>query len=245
MKRGEFVLVMDSDDREDECDLICAAETITAEQMAFCIRHTTGIVCIVGDKARLEHFGLHPATTTNTDVNQTNFYVSTDFIPGTTTGVSAADRAVTARALCDLSNTAEAFSKPGHLFPLCARPGGVLERPGHTESSFDLCRLAGMTPVGILAELMHDDGTMYRRADSLEFAEKHGLPMITVMQIIEYRRQHALVGSSVSASSKDAAPVRPMTAPSAAPVPAKPKLAPAVPESPQVSAAPVSSRSRL
>mmetsp|Transcript_66853 Transcript_66853/g.116261 ORF Transcript_66853/g.116261 Transcript_66853/m.116261 type:complete len:254 (+) Transcript_66853:159-920(+) len=241
MKRGEFVLVMDSDDREDECDLICAAEKITAEMMAFCIRHTTGIVCIVGDKARLEHFGLHPATSSNTDVNQTNFYVSTDFIPGTTTGVSAADRACTARALCDLSHPPEAFSKPGHLFPLCARPGGVLERPGHTESSWDLCRLSGMTHVGVLAELMHDDGTMYRRSDSLAFAEKHGLPMITVAQIIEYRRQHALVGSSVSASPKDAAPSWPVVAPSTVPVPSV--LPPADP--PQVSAAPVSSRSRL
>lgn len=191
-RRNEFVMVMDRADREDECDLVIAGEHITTQQMAFCIRHTTGIICVVGDKARLENFGLHPATTRNTDANDTNFYVSTDFLPGTLTGVSAADRATTVRALCDLSNRAESFSKPGHIFPLCARPGGVLERGGHTESTFDMCRISNCIPVGVLAEMMHDDGTMYRRDDSLAFAEKHKIPMITVDQIVEYRRKHDL-----------------------------------------------------
>eukprot|EP00441_Pelagodinium_beii_P024292 CAMPEP_0197656164 /NCGR_PEP_ID=MMETSP1338-20131121/40594_1 /TAXON_ID=43686 ORGANISM="Pelagodinium beii, Strain RCC1491" /NCGR_SAMPLE_ID=MMETSP1338 /ASSEMBLY_ACC=CAM_ASM_000754 /LENGTH=230 /DNA_ID=CAMNT_0043232025 /DNA_START=37 /DNA_END=729 /DNA_ORIENTATION=- len=189
-KRGEFVMVMDSDDREDECDLIIAAESVTAQQMAFAIRHTTGIVCIATDKARLEKFGLHPATGKNTDANATNFYVSTDFLPGTSTGVSAADRAATAQAFCNLSNKAEDFSKPGHLFPLCAREGGVIERPGHTESTFDFCRLAGTIPVGLLAEMMHDNGTMYRRSDSLEFSARHKIPMVTVQQIIDYRKEN-------------------------------------------------------
>jgi 3,4-dihydroxy 2-butanone 4-phosphate synthase/GTP cyclohydrolase II len=192
-RQNEFVLVMDSDDREDECDLIIAAENVTSAQMAFAIRHSTGILCVVADKPRLENFGLHPATTSNTDVNQTNFYVSTDFIPGTTTGVSAADRACTVRAFCDKSHPPEAFSKPGHIFPLCTRPGGVLERPGHTESCYDLCRLIGVEHVGVIGELMRDDGTMYRRSDSLEFAEKYGIPIITVDQIIEYRKHHPLV----------------------------------------------------
>jgi len=199
--RGDFVMVMDSEDREDECDLCLAAESVTADQMAFAIRHTTGIVCVVADQARLEGFGLHPATTSNTDSNQTNFYVSTDYLPGTTTGVSAADRATTARALCDLSQPAKAFSKPGHMFPLCARPGGVLERTGHTESTWDLCRLAGKVPVGILAEMMHDDGTMYRRDDSLAFAERHGIPMITVEQLVAYRKKHPLTGLVPPAAS--------------------------------------------
>jgi len=197
-KRGEFVMVMDSDDREDECDLVWAAETNTSEQMAFAIRQTTGIVCICADKARLEHFGLHPATGNNTDVNSTNFYVSTDFLPGTTTGVSAADRMTTARAFCDLSNPAEAFSKPGHLFPLCSRVGGVLERPGHTESTYDMCRLSGMTHCGLLAELMHDDGTMFRKEASLDFARKHKLEIVSVEQIIEYRQQHPLAEGMAS-----------------------------------------------
>lgn len=192
MRNGELVMVMDSADREDECDLVAAAETVTPEQMAFCIRQSTGIVCVVADQPRLEGFGLHPATTRNSDVNQTNFYVSTDFLPGTTTGVSAMDRAATVRALCDTAHPAEAFSKPGHMFPLCARPGGVLERQGHTESTYDLCRLAGMQPVGILVELMHDDGTMFRAGDSLEFAKKHNLKIVRVEQIMEYRRAHPL-----------------------------------------------------
>lgn len=190
--RGELVMVMDSEDRENECDLVWAAETTTTEQMAFAIRHTTGIVCVAGSKDRFEHFGLHPATTKNTDVNATNFYVATDYLPGTITGVSAADRAATARALCDLSLPAEAFSKPGHIFPLCASPDGVLARGGHTEATFDLCRLASTTHVGCLAELMHDDGTMYRRDDSLEFAQKHGIPAVTVPMLIEWRQKHPL-----------------------------------------------------
>lgn len=197
--RGELVMVMDSDDREDECDLCLAAEAVTDAQMAFVIRHTTGIVCVCADQERLEHFGLHPATSRNTDANQTNFYVSTDFLVGTSTGVSAADRAATARALCDMSHSPEVFSKPGHTFPLCSRKGGVLERPGHTESTYDLCRLSGKVGVGILAEMMHDDGTMYRREASLEFGVKHGIPIITVPQLIQYRQQHEAAASNTAA----------------------------------------------
>jgi 3,4-dihydroxy-2-butanone 4-phosphate synthase len=189
-------MVMDSDDREDECDLIIAAEHVTAPKMAWLIRETTGIICVVSDKARLEGFGLHPATDKNTDVNGTNFYVSTDFIPGTTTGVSAADRTATVHAFCDSSHPPEAFSKPGHMFPLCARPGGVLERPGHTESSYDLCRLAGVKPVGVIGELMHNDGTMFRRQDSLEFSAKHKIPIITVDALIAYRKANPLPPSA-------------------------------------------------
>jgi 3,4-dihydroxy-2-butanone 4-phosphate synthase len=199
-RRNEFILVMDSDDREDECDLVIAAEHITAEQMAFCIRQTTGIICVVADKARLEGFGLHPATAKNTDVNETNFYVSTDFIPGTSTGVSAADRACTAREFCNMSHSAEAFSKPGHIFPLCSKPGGVLERPGHTESCYDLCRLSGLKHVGVIGELMHEDGTMYRRSDSLEFSEKHNIPIITVDALIEHRKKFPLPSPSIQTS---------------------------------------------
>eukprot|EP00929_Paragymnodinium_shiwhaense_P045644 TRINITY_DN23294_c0_g1_i1.p1 TRINITY_DN23294_c0_g1~~TRINITY_DN23294_c0_g1_i1.p1 ORF type:complete len:222 (+),score=47.20 TRINITY_DN23294_c0_g1_i1:119-784(+) len=203
-KRHEFVMVMDSQDREDECDLVLPAQAITAKQMAFAIRYTTGIVCVAAEKERLEHFGLHPATPRNTDVNSTNFYVSTDFIPATTTGVSAADRAATARAFCDRSNKAEDFSKPGHLFPLCPRPGGVLERPGHTEATWDLCRLAGCSPVGILAEMMHDDGTMYRKGDALEFSNVHRIPMITTQQLIDYRKRAESVTVSQTPASSDA-----------------------------------------
>lgn len=188
-KEGGIVLVMDSEDREDECDMIMAAESATAEKMAFMIKHSTGIVCVAADRDRLEGFGLHPATGNNTDPNGTNFFVSTDYLPGTTTGVSAADRTATVKAFCNRNEPAENFSKPGHMFPLCARKGGVMERPGHTESTYDLCRFAGCSEyVGILAEMMHDDGTMYRKKDSLAFAKEHGLPMVTVEQLIEHSK---------------------------------------------------------
>eukprot|EP00747_Dinoflagellata_sp_TGD_P167257 gnl/TRDRNA2_/TRDRNA2_191333_c0_seq1.p1 gnl/TRDRNA2_/TRDRNA2_191333_c0~~gnl/TRDRNA2_/TRDRNA2_191333_c0_seq1.p1 ORF type:complete len:243 (+),score=42.47 gnl/TRDRNA2_/TRDRNA2_191333_c0_seq1:70-798(+) len=190
--RGGMVLVMDNEDRENECDLVMAAAHATPEKCAFMIRQSTGILCIVADKARLEHFGLHPATSSNTDPNGTNFYVSTDFLRGTTTGVSAADRCATALAFCDMSLPAELFSKPGHMFPLGSRPGGVMERQGHTESTYDLCRLSGEEPVGLIAELMHEDGTMYRRQDSEAFGVKHGIPMITVAQIIEHVKLHGI-----------------------------------------------------
>lgn len=154
------------------------------------IKHSTGIVCVTTTKERLEAFGLHPATTKNTDPNGTNFYVSTDFLPGTTTGVSAADRVATIRAMCDVGkNTSDMFSKPGHMFPLCANPDGVLARAGHTESTFDFCRLAEEIrfPVGALAELMGEDGEMLRAAESRAFSEKYNIPMVYVADIKAYR----------------------------------------------------------
>eukprot|EP00391_Amoebophrya_sp_Ameob2_P007724 CAMPEP_0178995348 /NCGR_PEP_ID=MMETSP0795-20121207/7783_1 /TAXON_ID=88552 /ORGANISM="Amoebophrya sp., Strain Ameob2" /LENGTH=828 /DNA_ID=CAMNT_0020687657 /DNA_START=332 /DNA_END=2818 /DNA_ORIENTATION=- len=188
---GKFVLVMDSADRENECDLIIAAEHCTPAQMAFMIRKSTGIVCVTTGKERLERFGLHPATGKNTDPNGTNFYVSTDYLgAGVTTGVSAKDRVATIRAFCDIKNGPEMFSKPGHMFPLCANPEGVYARQGHTEATFDFCRLAPNVkhPVGALAELMNDDGEMLRDGDSRAFAEEHNILMVYVSDIIEYRR---------------------------------------------------------
>lgn len=140
-------------------------------------------------RGRGQRAGVHPATGLNTDKNATNFYVSTDYLPGTTTGVSAADRTSTVKAFCDPTNPPASFSKPGHMVPLCARKGGVLERPGHTESTYDLCKLSGCQQrVGVLAEMMHEDGTMYRKTDSLAFAKEHGFPMVTVEQLIAYRK---------------------------------------------------------
>eukprot|EP00392_Amoebophrya_sp_AT5.2_P014618 g14779.t1 len=162
--------------------------------MAFMIRKSTGIVCVTTGKERLERFGLHPATGKNTDPNGTNFYVSTDYLgAGVTTGVSAKvnyDRVATIRAFCDIKNGPEMFSKPGHMFPLCANPEGVYARQGHTEATFDFCRLAPNVkhPVGALAELMNDDGEMLRDGDSRAFAEEHNILMVYVSDIIEYRR---------------------------------------------------------
>eukprot|EP00440_Ansanella_granifera_P038154 gb/GFBE01041397.1/.p1 GENE.gb/GFBE01041397.1/~~gb/GFBE01041397.1/.p1 ORF type:complete len:377 (+),score=57.06 gb/GFBE01041397.1/:1-1131(+) len=189
-KRGDMVIVADSSDRKNECDLVFPADHATTERMAFAIRQGSGIVYTVSDKERLEHFGLHPATQRNTDRFAVGAYVSTTFLPGSSTGLSAADRAATARALCNRSNAAESFSKPGHMFPVVASPGGVLERPGHTEAAYDLCRLAGRTPAACLTELVNDDGSMLRWESAVEFGKRHGILVITVDQLIEYRRSH-------------------------------------------------------
>lgn len=189
-KRGESLIVVDSSDRKNESDLIFAADKATTAQMAFAIRNSTGIVCVVTEKERLEHFGLHPATVNNTERYSMNSYISTTFIPGSSTGLSAADRAATARALCNRSNSADAFSKPGHMFPIVAHPGGVLGRPGHTEAAYDLCRLSACTTVACLTELTEDDGSMLRREAAIEFGRRHGLRVVTVDQLIEYRRSH-------------------------------------------------------
>eukprot|EP00747_Dinoflagellata_sp_TGD_P165691 gnl/TRDRNA2_/TRDRNA2_187341_c0_seq1.p1 gnl/TRDRNA2_/TRDRNA2_187341_c0~~gnl/TRDRNA2_/TRDRNA2_187341_c0_seq1.p1 ORF type:complete len:378 (-),score=72.52 gnl/TRDRNA2_/TRDRNA2_187341_c0_seq1:70-1203(-) len=190
-RRGESLIVVDSKDRKDECDLVFAADHATTQRMAFAIRHSSGIIYMAAEKDRLEHFGLHPATShKSTERFGSNSYVSTTYLPGSTTGLSAADRTATAKALCNRSNPAEAFTKPGHMFPVVASPGGVLERPGHTEAAYDLCRLSGRTPVACLTELTHDDGTMVRGADALQLGQKHSILVITVDQLIEYRQAH-------------------------------------------------------
>mmetsp|Transcript_57627 Transcript_57627/g.160576 ORF Transcript_57627/g.160576 Transcript_57627/m.160576 type:complete len:606 (-) Transcript_57627:85-1902(-) len=188
--KGGFVLVMDDFDRENECDLIVLGETVTKEQMAFMIRSSTGIVCVVADKARLEKRGLYPAARDNTDKNGTNFYVATDYLPKTTTGVSAADRMETVRAFCLEDTTPEDFSKPGHMFPLCPRPGGVLERGGHTESAYDLCRLAGKSTVAAIGELMREDGEMMRLEECLAFSKKNSIPFISVEELRKWVREN-------------------------------------------------------
>ena len=186
--RGEFVMVMDRLDRENECDFVLAGEACTPEKMAFMIHWSTGIICVVSDQERLEAAGLYPAAPRgNTDKNGTNFYVATDYLPTTTTGVSAADRCETVLAMCDNSKLIPShFSKPGHMFPLCAQPNGLRDRDGHTESAYDLCRLAGMTTVSIIGEMMHHDGEMMRLGASIQFAADHGIPLITVPQLKEY-----------------------------------------------------------
>jgi 3,4-dihydroxy 2-butanone 4-phosphate synthase/GTP cyclohydrolase II len=189
---GEFVMVMDRYDRENECDLILSGSACTNEKMAFMINFSTGIICVVSDKARLEAAGLYPAIHgRNTDKNETNFYVSTDYLPTTTTGVSAADRCETVLALCDDTKLIpEHFSKPGHMFPLCSKPNGLYDRDGHTESAYDLCRLAGVTRVSIIGEMMHSDGTMMRLDDCIKFSEVHNIPLITVPELKEYVMRH-------------------------------------------------------
>jgi len=189
--RGEMVIVMDDKHRENEGDLIMAAEWATPEALALMVRHTTGIVCVALDGTQIDALDLPPMVPRGTDRHGTAFTVSVDYRHGTTTGVSAADRTRTIRALADPTSRPEDFLRPGHLFPLRACPGGVLERPGHTEAALDLARLAGCRPAGVLCELVNDDGTMARLPDLLRFGQAHGLMIVTIADLIRYRRRHA------------------------------------------------------
>src|SRR5271169_5098456 len=178
--RGEMVVVADDDDRENEGDLFVAACMCTPENMAFIIRHTSGIVCAPLSVEEAERLHLDPMVALNDAPLGTAFTVSVDVRHGLTTGISAEERSNTVRALANGNNGAADFVRPGHVFPLVAREGGVLMRSGHTEACIDLCRLAGLPPVGVLAELMNDDGTVMRGADVVRFAESHGLGRITI-----------------------------------------------------------------
>ena len=186
---GKFVVVLDDVDRENEADLIMAADHVTPEALAFMVRHTSGLVCVALTGERLDHLGLPLMVPKNTDGFGTAFTVSVDVRPGTTTGISAADRAATIRALVDDRCVGADFTRPGHVFPLRARPGGVLKRAGHTEAAVDLARLAGLSPAGVLCELVNDDGTMARGEQAARFADEHGLTILTVGQMIAFRRR--------------------------------------------------------
>lgn len=189
MKKGEMVVVIDDHDREGEGDIIAAASTITAEQMAFIVRHTSGIVCAPITGERAQKLRLDPMVAVNDSAHTTAFTVSIDFKHGTTTGISADDRTATVRALTNGNVGAEDFSRPGHIFPLIARRGGVLMRSGHTEAAVDLCKLAGLPDVGVICELVNDDGTVTRGQQVNDFASRHSLPLISVADLIAYRQR--------------------------------------------------------
>ncbi len=185
---GEIVVVTDDDDREGEGDLIVAASLCTAEKMAFIIRHTSGIVCapITVDEAR--RLRLDPMVAHNDSNHTTAFTVSIDYKPDNGTGISADERASCCRALANPNAGANDFSRPGHIFPLIARDGGVLLRSGHTEAAIDLCRLSDLAPVGVISELMNDDGTVTKGEQVVQFAKKHGLKHVTIADMIAYRQ---------------------------------------------------------
>jgi len=187
LRAGRMVIVMDDEDRENEGDLIMAAEHATAEAVAFMIRHTSGIICVPMEEAALARLDLPQMVPINSESQRTAFTVSVDLRAGTTTGVSSVDRAATIRALASPTSTSAEFARPGHIFPLRSRRGGVLVRAGHTEAGVDLCRLAGLTPVGVLCEVMNDDGSMARRPQLQEFARAHGLKIGTIADLIRHR----------------------------------------------------------
>ena len=186
-REGKFVIVVDDEDRENEGDLICAAEKITPEMVNFMLKNARGVLCAPITISRSEELDLPRQVADNTSVLGTPFTVTVDKLEGCTTGVSAHDRAATIRALADPASTPQTFGRPGHINPLYAQDNGVLRRSGHTEAAVDLCKLAGLYPAGALIEIMNDDGTMARMPELQVFAREHGLKIITIKDLIAYR----------------------------------------------------------
>ncbi|WP_427018936.1 3,4-dihydroxy-2-butanone-4-phosphate synthase [Pseudarthrobacter sp. P1] len=186
MAAGRAVLVVDDEDRENEGDIIFAAEHATPALMGWTIRHTSGVVCVPIEGGRADTLGLPPMVAVNEDAKGTAYTVSCDAAEGVSTGISAADRALTARVLADPAATPGSLTRPGHMFPLRAVPGGVAVRRGHTEAAVDLARLAGCAPVGVIAELVHDDGSMMRLPELRVFADEHRCPLVSIEDLVRY-----------------------------------------------------------
>ena len=193
LSRGRMIILVDDEDRENEGDLVIAAERVTPDAINFMAKHGRGLICLALTAERIEQLRVPPMTMKNRSRLGTAFHVSIEAAHGVTTGISAYDRAHTIRVAIDPSSTPEDLVQPGHVFPLRARPGGVLVRAGQTEGSVDLARLAGLNPSAVLCEVMDDDGTMMRLPRLEEFAKRHGLKICTVASIIEYRRKHEVL----------------------------------------------------
>ncbi len=196
--RGEIVIVVDDEDRENEGDLIMAADKITPEAMSFFVRYTSGVICMPMMGERLDELQLPLMVSNNTESQRTAFTVSVDAALETTTGISAADRAATVKKLIDPASRPTDFARPGHIFPLRYREGGVLKRAGHTEAAVDLSRLAGLSESGVLAEVVNDDGTMARMPQLEVFAAEHGLQIISIADLIRFRRHREKLVRRVS-----------------------------------------------
>jgi len=190
IRAGRMIVVVDDEDRENEGDLTLAAEKVTPEAINFMAKHGRGLVCLAMTEERLEHLRIGPMTSENTSQYGTAFCEAIDARDGVTTGISAHDRAHTIKVAIDPATRPSDLARPGHMFPLRARKGGVLVRAGQTEASVDLARLAGMVPAGIICEIMKDDGTMARVPDLIEFCRTHEMKMLTVAELIRYRMQH-------------------------------------------------------
>jgi 3,4-dihydroxy 2-butanone 4-phosphate synthase / GTP cyclohydrolase II len=196
--RGEIVVVTDDDDREGEGDLIVAAVHCTTEKMAFIVRHTSGIVCAPITQAEARRLRLDPMVAYNDSNHSTAFTVSIDYKPGMTTGISAEERTSTCRALANPNAGANDFARPGHIFPLVAKDGGVLMRSGHTEAAVDLCIMADLPPVGVICELVNDDGTVTKGQQVVDFAKRHGLKHVTIADMIAWRQKREKLVDRVS-----------------------------------------------
>ena len=188
LAQGEIVIVTDDEDRENEGDLVMAAEKATPEAVNFMAMHGRGLICVPVSNDRAEQLGLQRMVAQNREMYRTDFTVSVDAARGITTGISAHDRAATIQTIANPNSTPDDLVQPGHIFPLRAKDGGVLRRAGHTEAAVDLARMAGLQPAGVLCEILHDDGTMARLPELMEFRKKHGLRICTIQSLIAYRR---------------------------------------------------------
>ena len=187
----KIVIVVDDEDRENDGDLVMAAEAATPENIAFFLAHTSGVICVPLEPERADELDLPLMVVANTEAQRTAFTVSVDYRHGTTTGISSSDRATTIQSLIDPTTRPTDLNRPGHIFPLRYRPGGVLKRAGHTEATVDLSRLAGLAPAGVLCEVVTEDKSGMARLEELEaFAEKHDMPIISIADLIRYRRRH-------------------------------------------------------
>ena len=200
IKEGKIVIVVDDEDRENEGDLLMAAECVTPEAINFMATYGRGLICMPIDEEKAKVLNLHPMVENNTDNHETAFTVSIDHID-TTTGISAYERAFTIQKVLEDSEPLD-FRRPGHIFPLIAKSGGVLKRVGHTEAAVDLSRLAGLEPAGVICEIMSKDGTMARTTELMEFAKKHNLKIITIADLVDYRRTRENLGERVVAVNK-------------------------------------------
>ncbi|MFD3155473.1 bifunctional 3,4-dihydroxy-2-butanone-4-phosphate synthase/GTP cyclohydrolase II [Haloimpatiens sp. FM7330] len=197
IKEGKMIVVVDDENRENEGDLIMAAEKATPETVNFMTKYARGLICVPMTKDRLNDLEIYPMVDVNTDPKETAFTVSVDSVEATT-GISAAERAMTISRLISPKATPKDFSRPGHIFPLAAREGGVLKRAGHTESAVDLAKLAGLYPAGVICEIMNEDGTMARVPQLMEYVKEHNLKIITVAELIAYRRKNECLVEKVA-----------------------------------------------
>ncbi|MBZ4647558.1 MAG: 3,4-dihydroxy 2-butanone 4-phosphate synthase / cyclohydrolase [Petroclostridium sp.] len=197
IKAGKMIVVVDDESRENEGDLLMAAEKVTPEAINFMAKYGRGLICVPMEKRRLDELDIHPMVAKNTDYKGTAFTVSVDAV-GTTTGISAAERAATVLKLIDPKAAARDFNRPGHIFPLEAREGGVLKRAGHTEAAVDLARMANLYPAGVICEIMNEDGTMARVPELMEYVKEHNLKIITIEDLIAYRRKNECLVERVS-----------------------------------------------
>lgn len=198
LQQGKMIIVVDNPDRENEGDIIQAAEKVTSESVNFTVKNARGLLCIAIDNNTAKRLNLHKMVYENTSLHKTNFTISVDAVKNVTTGISAKDRYETIKTIADPKTKKNDLARPGHIFPIVAKDGGVLYRTGHTEASTDLCKLAGLEPAALMCEIMNEDGTMARMPHLMEFSQKHNLKIVTIADLIKYRRKKEKLVKKIS-----------------------------------------------